>query len=64
MAAAARLVGLALTLSLNFIPSTAAQCTALVRVPRTYQSNGQYQAEIDLVRTQRPWGLHDDLTAT
>ncbi|CAK0783697.1 hypothetical protein CVIRNUC_006896 [Coccomyxa viridis] len=49
MAAAARLVGLALTLSLIFIPSTAAQCTALVRIPRTYQNNGQYQAEIDLV---------------
>ena len=64
MAAAARVVGLALTLSLIFIPSTAAQCTALVRVPRTYQSNGQYQAEIDLVRTQIPWGLHDELTAT
>ena len=64
MAAAARLVGLALTLSLIFIPSTAAQCTALVRIPRTYQNNGQYQAEIDLVSTQSPWSLHAERTTT
>ena len=64
MAARARLVGLALTLSLVYIPSTAAQCTALVRIPRTYQSNGQYQAEIDLVRTQTLGSLHNGCTAT
>ena len=64
MAAAARLVGLAMTLSLVLVPSTAAQCTALVRVPRTYQSNGQHEAEIDLVRTQRSCNLHNNIAAT